>query len=775
MNAVFVKAMRDLRRRRLQAAVIFITTLLAVSTATMALMLISQPSDPYKAAFEAQKGAHLQVGFDSRLDPGTLIGTASLIGATAYGGPYRATELQFQSGGHKYVMPTYGRDNPNGNVEQLRISAGHWPAADNEIALTESFANLNHISIGARLKVVSVPQQPILSVVAEIVDIDEVRADVGGQRAWVLGSAIGPLTTKDSAFSMMDYRFASDPTSAQLQADMDKLRASLPPGSVTLSVSYLLIRSVFNVPNQLLTGVLTAFSVLALAATAAIVANLVTGIVISSYREIGIMKAVGFTPQQVVGVFVLQILIPAAVACVIGIPAGTYLSQPLLANSSQALGLSYQASYSPGLDLLALGGALLIVTVAALLPALRAGLLKPAIVIANAMAPRGQSGRWLRRLASRIGLPRPMVLGLGEAAARPLRSILTLVAIFVGVATVVVALGETRSFAALYNYEGHIGNVDVVVTKSPALADADALQLISSQPQTTRVVATATDNVTVPGIADPVSTDIFRGDSSALGYLLTAGRWINGPGEVVAPRGLVDDAHLKIGDTFTGTFHGAALRLRIVGEVYDLITGPGGHELMLDWSTITPVTPDLSPSGYLVTLRPGSNVDAYVKRLTAAQPDLLGVQAANSGNTAFLATIAGILFVIAFVIALIAVAGIFNTLLLNTRERVRDTATLKALGMSPRQVIGMVAASAGFLALVGGLAAAPAGVVLYRFLFNLLSNLGGDDTPSALYNVFGAWELIAIPLGGVVVAIGAAMVPGRWAARTNVVEVLHAE
>jgi len=422
-----------------------------------------------------------------------------------------------------------------------------------------------------------------------VVDIDEVRADVGGQRAWVLGSAIGPLTTKDSAFSMMDYRFASDPTSAQLQADMDKLRASLPPGSVTLSASYLLIRSVFNVPNQVLTGVLAAFSVLALAATAAIVANLVTGIVISSYREIGIMKAVGFTPQQVVGVFVLQILIPAAVACVIGIPAGTYLSQPLLANSSQALGLSYQPSYSPGLDLLALVGALLIVTVAALVPALRAGLLKPAIVIANAMAPRGQSGRWLRRLASRIGLPRPIVLGLGDAAARPLRSILTLVAIFVGVATVVVALGETRSFAALYNYEGHIGKVEVTVTKSPALADADAMQLINSQPQTTRVVATATDNITVPGIADPVPTDIFRGDSSALGYQLTAGRWINGPGEVVAPRGLVDDAHLKIGDTFTGTFHGAALRLRIVGEVYDVVTGPGGHELMLDWSTITPV------------------------------------------------------------------------------------------------------------------------------------------------------------------------------------------
>jgi putative ABC transport system permease protein len=775
MTAVLLKAMRDLRRRRLQAAVIFVTTLFAVATGAMALMLISQPGDPYKAAFDAQKGAHLQVGFDRRIDPTRLAQTPSLIGATAYGGPYPGTALQFQSSGHKYSVTAYGRSNPNGDVEQLRVSAGRWPVADDEIALALSYANLNHISVGDRIKVVSVPQAPVLTVVALIVDIDEVRADVGGGRAWVLGSAIGPLTTQDSSFLMMDYRFAADPASAQLQAVTDKLRASLPPGSIVNSTSYLLLRSIFNVPDQVLTGVLTAFSLLALAATAAIVANLVTGIVLSSYREIGIMKAVGFTPLQVVGVFVVQILVPAAAACVIGIPAGTILSQPLLANSSSALGLAYQASYSPALDLLALAGALLIVTVAALIPAFRAGRLKPAVVIANATAPRGQSGRWLRRLASRVGLPRSISLGLGDAVARPVRALLTVIAIFVGVATMVVALGETRSFAAIYGYEGHVGHVDVTVMKSPALADAGATQLFSSQPETERVVAQTTANITVPGISDPVSSDIFRGDSSSLGYLLTAGRWIQAPGEVVAPRGLVQDAHLKLGDTFTGTFRGAALKLRIVGEVYDFISGPGGHELFLDWSTVAAVAPDLNPSGYLITLKPGSNVDAYIRRLAAVQPDLLDVQAANSGNTAFLATIGAILFAIAGLIALIAVAGIFNTVLLSTRERVRETATLKALGMSPRQVIMMVAASAGFLALLGGLAAVPAGVALYRQLFDLLSNLGGDDTPALLYDVFAPWELIAMPLAGVAVAVVAAIIPGRWAARTNVVEVLHAE
>jgi putative ABC transport system permease protein len=203
--------------------------------------------------------------------------------------------------------------------------------------------------------------------------------------------------------------------------------------------------------------------------------------------------------------------------------------------------------------------------------------------------------------------------------------------------------------------------------------------------------------------------------------------------------------------------------------------GPGGHELILDQSTIAAVAPDLSPSSYFVTVKPGSNVDAYIKRLAAAQPDLLDVQANHTSAATTGSVIGAVLFAIAAVLALIAVAGIFNTLLLTTRERLRDTATLKALGMSPRQVLAMVAASAGFLALVGGLVAVPAGVGLSRGLFDLVTSLGGDATPPAAYGAFAPWELIAIPLAGVAVAIAAALIPGRWAARANVVEVLHAE
>src|ERR1700736_328012 len=106
MKAVFYKTIKDLRQRRLQAAVVFVTALLAVGTGTMALTLISQTRDPFNTAFEAQKGAHLQVVFDGRLDPAVVAGTSALVGASTYGGPYPSTQVQIQFRNHKFSLAT---------------------------------------------------------------------------------------------------------------------------------------------------------------------------------------------------------------------------------------------------------------------------------------------------------------------------------------------------------------------------------------------------------------------------------------------------------------------------------------------------------------------------------------------------------------------------------------------------------------------------------------------------------------------------------------------
>lgn len=97
--------------------------------------------------------------------------------------------------------------------------------------------------------------------------------------------------------------------------------------------------------------------------------------------------------------------------------------------------------------------------------------------------------------------------------------------------------------------------------------------------------------------------------------------------------------------------------------------------------------------------------------------------------------------VLALVLSAIAAAGVLNTMLLNTREQIRDTAILKALGMTPRQVVGMVATSAAALGLTGAMAGLPAGVAVYRSLLGTIAaRFAGDVLPADLFSPKPAWS-----------------------------------
>src|SRR4029077_5131341 len=99
--------------------------------------------------------------------------------------------------------------------------------------------------------------------------------------------------------------------------------------------------------------------------------------------------------------------------------------------------------------------------------------------------------------AARLGLPRAVVLGVGEAFARPLRAALTLVTVLLGVATVVVAIGLPRRFLLINNSETGAGNYQVVINRSGAIADADVTSILNAQPETSRVVGAGGENAPV--------------------------------------------------------------------------------------------------------------------------------------------------------------------------------------------------------------------------------------------------------------------------------------
>jgi putative ABC transport system permease protein len=128
------------------------------------------------------------------------------------------------------------------------------------------------------------------------------------------------------------------------------------------------------------------------------------------------------------------------------------------------------------------------------------------------------------------------------------------------------------------------------------------------------------------------------------------------------------------------------------------------------------------------------------------------------------------------VLTAIAVAGVFNTVVLTTREKVRDVAILKAVGMAPGQIVAMVVASVALLGLVAGGLGIPVGLVLHREILQSMGQIAtGTAIPPSFFDLISHAVLPLLALAGVAIAAVGAWVPAQWAASSGVAEVLQAE
>src|SRR2546422_915214 len=684
MRPVLTKAFADVRRHRLQTLVVFVIAALAITVGAMGGTLLVQTSSPYDHAFADLAGPHLVAVFDARkVTSNQVAATAGLAGVTATGGPWVAAEVPFEKGGthltatasfsQKATLTVLGRDDPGGSLDRLEVVSGRWVRGPGEIVVTRSFAIGRAVLVGDRITALGTSDKSLLTVVGEAVD-----ANPNPDRAWVASGIVASLNPVDAPLSyVMAYRFRVATSRADIRADLNDLEAAVPAGAVANYASYLDFRDRYNFNNSLILTFLLAFVVLAVGAVAVIVANVVTGAVLANYREIGILKAIGFTPRQVVAVFVIQMLVPALAACLIAVPLGAIASKPLLDQAAEAISLPPPSPLVPIVDVLVPALGISVIAAAAALPAWRAGRLNAVDAITTGTAPLG---RYTKRRVGWWRVPGQLSLGAGDAFARPVRGGLTAVAILVGVATLVFASGL---YSAILKFNDLFAqpNFQVTVSRLGGDSDLDTNEVLPRQPET-----------------NPIR---------------------------------------------------------------------GVHQL----------APNAKPIDYLVQLRPGTNVDAYVRQVSAAQPDFLFPQAISSGTGFNIeAILDAMVAALALILGAIAGLGVFNTLLLTTRERVRDIAILKALGMTPGQVTAMVTASAGVLGLVGGLLGIPAGIGLSRYLIDAMARLAGFSISSDTFtSAIDPGHLLLVALAGVLVALLGAILPARWAARTSVVNVLNLE
>ncbi|MFI6853236.1 ABC transporter permease [Streptomyces sp. NPDC050416] len=768
MSAVWRASRAAVKRRRLQTFVIGLVVLCSTTTILLGLALLTAASAPFDKAFDQQRGAHTVAAFDlTKTSRAELAHTARRPGVEAAAGPFGQAVLDmpedwlWMSAGSLAVV---GRADPDGAVDRIRLLEGRWATAPGEIVINwpvDGTPGPGRLGTNLRAR-----GAPTLTVVGFATSMSKSAG------AWVSPEQMAQL---HPATAQMLYRFTDSATDQQLRAGLTSATAEMPAGSLTTAQSYLTLKRAFSAQADAYLPFMTLFGVLGLLVSVLIVGNVVSGAVVSGHRHIGVLKSLGFTPNQVLAVYLTMVSVPAVIGCAIGTLIGNVAAGPILrvAFSGVETG-SASVGVSRWPSVLCLVGMPALVVVAALIPAVRAHRLSAAQAITAGSAPRTGHGLRVQRRLGGTRLPRAVSLGLGQPFARPGRSLLTMAAIVLGVTTVTLTTGLTSTMVAYGNAGKGDGSARVdVQAGSPAngqtaakLSDRQTERRLRSLPGADQVTARALTKVSITGYTQPVFANFYRGDTQDLASEIVEGHWPTGAGEAAAGPAFLRQHGLDVGDRVTIRLNGEQAPLTIVGELME------GNAQALDssWQTLTRVDPTAQAAEYTVRLTRGADVQGYMKAVKAADPALRPALR-RSDNTATM-TVVGFASVFTVLLTVVAALGVFNTVLLNIRERRRDVGMLKSIGMTPRQVMAMTVSSVAALGAVGGLLGIPLGIVAHRLV---VDHVGVVSFPESMKQVWHVPQLAALVLAGVVIAVLGALIPARSAARLTIAKVLHNE
>ncbi len=428
---LFRLAFAGIRSRLLASALTVAIAGAAAVTIVLALEVRSSGRDPWQQTFDAANGAHVLAYVSSQGDARAL---AELPGVTESGAPVPLVTVTVGPQGSTDRAFLAGLSRPT--VVNVPVLTGGSPLREDGIVLERSLASALGIDVGDTLPVSSRRGSISLPVLGTAVVPSQPRYPRRNPGlAWVTHATLERLEPDRTSWRWTEaLRVANPPAAA---AFTQQAAAAGISGDLSFE-TWQVQRDYALADAQPIEIIVTTFTILLL-----IVAFVVVGILVGAragaqHREIGLLKAAGFTPRQVGVVFALESAALGLVAAALGFTVGMLLAPRLAAPSAETLIGSPTIAANPWHVLVAscvvipvlLAGALTATrrsTRFSVLEAIRAGSSSP---------PNSR----LARAVARPILPLTVGLGLKDLLARGRRALLLAAAIALTGAVVVVAL-----------------------------------------------------------------------------------------------------------------------------------------------------------------------------------------------------------------------------------------------------------------------------------------------------------------------------------------------
>ncbi|MBW6466260.1 MAG: FtsX-like permease family protein [Brevefilum sp.] len=566
--------------------------------------------------------------------------------------------------------------------------------------------------------------------------------------------------------------------------------------------------------------------------------------VVERTREFGMLRTIGMTRRQIILQVISEALVLGIFGSGLGVLMGILGARGLAGLVGSLLGtdLSADLVVPGGTLLLSLFVGIIVTIIGALMPSIQAGQVSP--IAALRVRGRSQEG-WITRSGWKFGIagllvstaillwnPFPydpqFILGsltvflmfggvtlmipgtvsTWEKLSRPLmrlifrnsgligsrnigrskvRTTLTIVALLIGVAMILVVRVMTASFSQdLVSWiNAYIGGDIYIHSSVPLRADmANQVAGITGVGAATPIHYQNIEFMAPGGGLEPLTfmavdpatytrvTSFIFSDSNINAQAALAE--LNDGGALFISSVIAEKYNLGVGDRFWIRTNQGLQDFSIAAVVVDffnqgLVVTGNRHDLRRFFRSNEISTILVKVDAGVPTADVIANIEqVYGKRYHLS----LESNETIRGNISVLMDQAFSMFdVMAVLAVLISSLGIVNTLMMNIMERTQEIGMLRAIGMTRGQVIKMVLSEAGLMGVIGGLVGLVFGVLLAKIFLTGMTAMSGYRLD------------FIVPLGGVITSLVVALVisqlaaiqPARKASRTNILEAIHYE
>jgi putative ABC transport system permease protein len=518
-----------------------------------------------------------------------------------------------------------------------------------------------------------------------------------------------------------------------------------------------------------------------------LVVNTISALLSQQVRQIGIMKAIGARARQVVGLYLVMIILFGVLALLIAVPLSILAAGQLSLYLAGFINVDFPAfTIPPDVIALEIAIGMLVPIIAGLFPVI-AG---TRITVRAALSDYGIGSNtpkqgWLDRALMRVrALSRPTRLSLRNTFRRKARLALTLTTLILGGAIFISVMSARSSMVQTVEDLLKYWQFDVLVQ----FARPYRMEQIEQ-------IARAVPGVTGVEMWGLMNARRMRADGSEGGAILlfaptegtrmidptiSQGRWLLPDDEnaiVVSNTFLTAEPDVKLGDTITLKIQNREYPWRIVG-ICTARFGVNGVAYV-NYGYYARALNEVGRAGslQLITTQHDPEYQSKIRRELEERLKKQGVRVGfsmTSGdirtqNEMFFNIIAGLLIVMAILMALVGGLGLMGTMSLNVLERTREIGVMRAVGASNGAVRRVIMIEGMFIGILSGLIAIAIAFPLGKLIAEGIGTALFEQSLSYEFSLFGAtlWMMIVIVLSTL-----ASVLPAYNASRMTVREIL---